>query len=223
MGGLEERTVKTLLKCGSAICLAVLAIGCANTSATKPAAQTSAASQEQGVSSPDPRVKFKDGERYLADLGESLEMPRETICRELGRYDCFNQAFRIVLGGMEGPNLLVNQPLEVEALTAPIAYDRVALNVCTSRVAMDAAEPAKAVLYRSSGKPGAKAKQSWLRATADGIYGSVLRRPPTAEERARLIAFYDDVRASGESPDPAKDWTVLGCLSVATSLEALFY
>jgi hypothetical protein len=209
--------------CGSAICLAVLACGCANTAAMEPAAQASATSQEPGVSSPDPRVKFKDGERYLADLGESLEMPRETICRELGRYDCFNQAFRIVLGGMEGPNLLVNQPLEVEALTAPIAYDRVALNVCTSRVAMDAAEPARAVLYRSSGKPGAKPKKAWLRATADGIYDRVLRRPPTAEERARLIGFYDDVRASGDSPDPAKDWTVLGCFSVATSVEALFY
>jgi hypothetical protein len=209
--------------CGSVICLAALASGCANTPALKPAAQASATLQEPSISSPDPRVKFKDGERYLTDLSESLGMPRETVCRELGRYDCFNQAFRIVLGGMEGPNLLVNQPLEVEALTAPIAYDRVALNICTSRVAMDAADPAKAVLYRSSGRAGAKAKQAWLRATADGIYDRVLRRPPTAEERNRLIGFYDDVRKSGDSPDPAKDWTVLGCFSVATSLEALFY
>lgn len=58
-----------------------------------------ALAQEAAPTSPDPRVKFKDGERYLRDLAESLEIPRSEICLELSRYDCADKAFRIVLGG----------------------------------------------------------------------------------------------------------------------------
>jgi hypothetical protein len=211
-----------LLKWACAAGLIAATGACASTLAASSATQGAAPQQATGASSPDPRVKFKDGERYLSDLSDSLGIARDSICKELGRYDCF-EAFRIVLGGMEGPNLLVNQPLEVEALTAPIAYDRVALNVCTSRVAMDAAAPASAVLYKHPGKPGSKPKQAWLKTTANEIYGRLLQREPTAEERLRLINFYQDVEASAESKDAARDWTVLGCFSVATSLEALFY
>jgi hypothetical protein len=200
---------------------AFLAAACATTGASTSPALT--ADLEAPVASADPRVKYKDGERYLRDLSESLAMPRETICKELGRYDCFTDAFRIVLGGVEGPNLLVNQPLEVEALTSPIAYDRVALNVCASRVSLDAAEPAAAVLFKPSGKPGRKPGKAWLNSTADGIYAGVLRRDPTPAERSQLVAFYDEVAKTGAGGNPAKDWTILGCFAVATSLEALFY
>lgn len=213
--------MRKLLNFACAAGLVALTAACATGPDEDAAAGTSLPAVD--VSSPDPRVKFKDGERYLSDLSDSLEMPRDAICRELGRYDCFTEAFRIVLGGMEGPNLLVNQPLEVEALTAPIAYDRVALNVCTSRVAMDAETPDTAVLFKRAGKPGTTPRPAWLRTTADEIYSRLLRRSPTPQERSRLIDFYRDVQASGESKDAARDWTVLGCFSVATSLEALFF
>lgn len=200
---------------------AFLAAACASTEA--PAAPALTADLPAPVASADPRVKYKDGERYLRDLSESLAMPRETICRELGRYDCFTEAFRIVLGGVEGPNLLVNQPLEIEALTSPIAYDRVALNVCASRVGLDAAEPAAAVLFKPSGKSARKPGKAWLNSTADGIYAAVLRRDPTPAERSQLVAFYDEIARTSAGGNAAKDWTILGCFAVATSLEAIFY
>lgn len=200
---------------------ALFVAACANTE--DPAAPAFTADLEAPVASPDPRVKYKDGERYLRDLSDSLAMPREAICKELGRYDCFSDAFRIVLGGVEGPNLLVNQALEVEALTAPIAYDRVALNVCASRVGLDAADPTAAVLFKSAGKSGRKTSKAWLNAAANGIYSSVLRRDPTPIERSQLVAFYDEVAKTNAGPNAAKDWTILGCFAVATSLEAIFY
>ena len=46
--------------------------------------------QSPGTASSDPRVKFKDGARYLSDLATALEMPRESICKELGLYDCYS-------------------------------------------------------------------------------------------------------------------------------------
>lgn len=204
------------------IAIPLLTAGCA-TPAPDASATTAQAAPDAPVASVDPRVKFKDGERYLRDLSESLALPRDSVCRELGRYDCFSEAFRIVLGGVEGPNLLVNQPLEIEALTAPIAYDRVALNVCASRVALDVASPESAVLYTSPGKPGRKPGKAWLKETASGIYERVLFRDATSVEVSSLVAFYDEIAADKAGPDPAKDWTILGCFAVASSLEAIFY
>ena len=91
----------------------------------------SAAALAQTPESADPRVKFKDGERFLSDLSASLNLPRESICKELGQYDCYTEAFRIVLGGVEPYSLGIAQPIEQASLTSPIALDRVALRVCT--------------------------------------------------------------------------------------------
>ena len=56
--------------------------------------------QEAAPASTDPRIKFKDGERYLRDLSETFEIPRDEICLELSRYDCSNKAFRITLSAL---------------------------------------------------------------------------------------------------------------------------
>ncbi|MFM8375899.1 MAG: hypothetical protein ACKN9P_07580, partial [Phenylobacterium sp.] len=88
---------------------------------------TAARAQEAAPASPDPRVKFKDGERYLRDLAESLEIPRKEICLELSRYDCADKAFRIVLGGVDPYEIRIMQPLDQASLASPIAFDRVAL------------------------------------------------------------------------------------------------
>ena len=70
------------------------------------------------------------------------------MCLELSKYDCNNDAFRITLGGVEPQNMLMYQPLEQAAMTAPIAVDRVALHACIERVSRDQAEPATAILFR---------------------------------------------------------------------------
>ena len=209
--------------------LAAIAALAACATAPEPALPQFAADAPAPVASVDPRVKFKDGERYLRDLSANLDMPREEICKELSRYDCMTDAFRIVLGGVEAPNLLVNEPIENAALTSPIAVDRVALHVCSNRVRMDRENPEKAVLFRAGAfgadgqakNPDAK----WLNATADAIYGSILMRSPSEREIQNLAAYYTQVsdgRAINSS-DVAADWVILSCFAVASSLEAVFY
>ena len=199
--------------------------GCAATGAQGQKLTEAAAAEPAPVASVDPRVKFKDGDRYLRDLANALEIPRESVCLELGQYDCFSDAFRIVLGGVEAANLLVNEPLEVEALTAPIAYDRLALNVCTNRVDLDVSNPGSAVLFKSADDGGPrKPGHAWLEQTANGIYASILRRDPAPAETAQLVAFYDEIAANAERDETAsRDWTVLSCFAVASSMEAIFY
>lgn len=207
--------------------LASLSAACTST----PLAPTSqiATSAPSPVASSDPRVKFKDGERYLRDLSANLNVPRESICKELSQYDCMTDAFRIVLGGVEAPNLLVNEPIENAALTSPIAIDRVALQVCSNRVHMDRENPAEGVLFKTGafGRDGrAKAPdKAWLHDTADTIYGAILLRSPNESEIRALTDFYSTARQGrpANSVDAAADWVTLSCFAVASSLEAVFY
>lgn len=173
----------------------------------------------QTPASPDPRVKFKDGERYLRDLAAALELPRDSICRELSQYDCFSDAFRIVLGGVEPYRIRVVEPQEKASLTAPIALDRLAMHACTLRVEEDVKSPATAVLFRPS---KARPDRKWKQQTATTIYDRILRRTPTAEETTRLVSFYDTVGRKSAAT-ASRDWTVLACFAVASSLESVFY
>jgi len=209
--------------------ITMTALAAACTTAPEPAGLQLAVEAAAPVASADPRVKFKDGERYLRDLSAGLNIPREEICKELSRYDCMTDAFRIVLGGVEAPNLTVHQPIETAALTSPIAVDRLALHVCTSRVRRDKEKPADAVLFKAGafGKNGAaKApERTWLNSTADAIYGSILLRSPSEREIQNLTTYYAQV-ADGRpanSTEVAADWVTLSCFAVASSLEAVFY
>jgi hypothetical protein len=218
--------MKKLITSGAALLAAVTA---ACTSVPEQVPVRFAADAPAPVTSVDPRVKFKDGERYLRDLSANLSIPREEICKELSRYDCMTDAFRIVLGGVEAPNLLVNEPIEDAALTSPIAVDRLALHVCTNRVRMDKEKPADAVLFKAGafGRDGrAKGPElAWLNSTADAIYGSVLLRTPSEREVQNLAAYYAQVAEgrAANNPDVAADWVTLSCFAVASSLEAVFY
>lgn len=177
--------------------------------------------QEAAPTSPDPRVKFKDGERYLRDLAESLEIPRDEICRELSRYDCADKAFRIVLGGVDPYEIRIMQPLDQASLASPIAFDRVALQVCSNRVARDQADPSGAILFKpASGRPDA----AWRAALTDRVYDRILRREADAGERQRMSDFLEDLEArSGRSPKGQADQTILACFALASSAEAAFY
>ena len=204
--------------------LITLAVGAliapAAASAQAQPAKTTAAPPAAG--SLDPRLKFKDGGRYLRDLSTALEVPRAEICKELGRYDCFQDAFRIVLGGVDAEDLGINEPAQEEALTAPIALDRVALQVCTNRVARDVADPAHAVLLKGAG--AGTPSPAWMRRTVGQIYGRILSRDPSAAETAKLIAFYKTVESSAvPAADRARNWVTLGCYAVASSTENVFY
>lgn len=180
-----------------------------------------ARAQEAAPVSPDPRIKFKDGERYLRDLSESLEIPRKEICLELSRYDCADKAFRIVLGGVDPYDIRIMQPLDQASLASPIAFDRVALQVCSGRVARDRADPTRAVLFKpAAGRPDA----AWRAALTDRIYDRILRRDADEAERQRMSAFLQGIEArTGRSPKGQADQTILACFAVASSAEAAFY
>jgi hypothetical protein len=168
------------------------------------------------------RVKYKSGARYASDLAAALDLPREAICRELGLYDCVDEVHRIVLGGVEPYTLGVREPLPLIAVTAPIAQDRVALAACTERIERDlaASEPVFLVsIDVDAPTPGQ------LEAAAGLFYDRILRREATPSELSALAQFHSTVSdESGESGATAtRDWAILSCFMVATTLESIFY
>lgn len=167
------------------------------------------------------RVRFKDGTRYARDLAAGLALPPDALCRELGTRDCV-EVHRIVLGGVEPYRLGIREPLPRAPLTAPIAADRVALAACTERVRRDVETPADAVLLTD---PAGQPPDAWRRAVAARIYDRVLRRDAEPHEVEALVGLHAEVETEhgGPGPEATRDWTILTCFAVATSLEALFY
>lgn len=177
---------------------------------------------EQVAASRQARVKYKSGARYANDLAAALDLPRDAVCRELGRYDCVDEVHRIVLGGVEPYTLGVREPLPSLGVTAPIAQDRVALAACTERIERDLAASEPVFLTAvdvDAPTPGE------LEATAGRFYDRILRRAATPDEVSALAQFHSTVTDEpGESGASAtRDWAILSCFMVATTLESIFY
>jgi hypothetical protein len=177
---------------------------------------------EQVAASRQARVKYKSGARYANDLAAALDLQRDAVCRELGRYDCVDEVHRIVLGGVEPYTLGVREPLPSLGVTAPIAQDRVALAACTERIERDLAASEPVFLTAvdvDAPTPGQ------LEATAGRFYDRILRRAATPDEVSALAQFHSTVTDEpGESRATAtRDWAILSCFMVATTLESIFY
>jgi hypothetical protein len=168
------------------------------------------------------RVKYKSGARYARDLAAALELPRDAVCRELGRYDCVDEVHRIVLGGVEPYTLGVREPLPSIAVTAPIAQDRVALAACTERIERDLAASEPVFLTTLDVDAPTPAE---LEETVRRFYDRILRREATPDEVSAVAQFHSTVTdESVESGATAtRDWAILSCFMVATTFESIFY
>jgi hypothetical protein len=176
---------------------------------------------EQLAPSRQPRVKYKSGERYASDLADALDFDRNAVCRELGQYDCVDEVHRIVLGGVEPYTLGVRDPLPSIAVTAPIAQDRVALAACTQRIDRDLSASEPLFLKKIDVEEPTPGE---LEAAARRFYDRILRRAATSDEAKTLAQFHSTV--SSETDDGAtatRDWAILSCFMVATTLESIFY
>jgi len=186
---------------------------------------------EQVAASRQERVKYKSGARYANDLAAALDLERDAVCRELGRYDCVDEVHRIVLGGVEPYTLGVREPLPSLGVTAPIAQDRVALAACTERIERDLAAVYKVPLDAAAEPVFLTAVDvdaptpAELKATAGRFYDRILSRAATPDEVSALAQFHSTVSDEpGESGAPAtRDWAILSCFMVATTLESIFY
>jgi hypothetical protein len=199
-----------------------LTAGSACTNESKDKVASDPVPTEQVAASRQARVKYKSGTRYANHLAAALDLQRDAVCRELGRYDCVDEVHRIVLGGVEPYTLGVREPLPSLGVTAPIAQDRVALAACTERIQRDlaATEPVfLTALDVAAPTPGE------LEAMAGRFYDRILRRAATPDEVSALAQFHSTVtdEPSESGATATRDWAILSCFMVATTLESIFY
>lgn len=221
-------------------CAMLLALGAACTSdepltsvdagtpapATDAGAETDAGSPTATLrTSAKARVRFKKAERYRNDLAQALQLNPNQVCQELGQYDCVEFVHTVALGGVEPYTLGITAPLDDTTATTPLAVERVALSACGQRVDADFADPDAALIFKSlpvdSGTLSNPDAESVTQALTTLVQRSLLR-DPRPEELSQLRALYGQITQDG-APEPARDWAVLSCFVVVTSLEALFY
>lgn len=176
--------------------------------------------------SPTANVKIKNGQRLQRELSRTLDLAPGEICNELGRFDCFG-IHSVVLGNTDAFGSGLYKPLPETTSTSPIAVERLILSGCTQRADADLDNPATAVLFGAlelNADGGlADLDADSVSQTIDGLYQRALSRRAKDTEIDHLKQLYRDIEASGRSQTPARDWATLGCFSVLTTMEALFY
>jgi hypothetical protein len=172
-------------------------------------------------------VRFKRNVRLTVDFAQTLALTPAAVCNELGQYPCTTVVHALSLGGVDPYGSGLYEPLPFSGVTGPIAIDRTALSACTARVNADLANPAFGTIFKMISVNGQTGKLTNLEspevgASLDTLYQRALLRDPTDQEKTHLKQLYKDIEATGK-PDPAKQWMILSCFAVTTSVEFLFY
>ncbi len=172
-----------------------------------------------------PKVKFKGNDRLLEDMAQTLALDTDEVCNELGRYSCTHLVHTVALGGVAAYEQGLFEPLSQATVTSPMAADRLALSACITRADRDLAglDPIifKNLDIREDGTLGDPTSDAVTEAI-DTLYKRAVQRRATSSEIASLRQLYRDIAA--KNPDrAARQWAVLGCFSVMTTLEQLFY
>ncbi len=162
------------------------------------------------------RVLPKSGEVWGRDLAAALALDEFELCQELGTEDCIRDAHRITMGGMEAERLGIDEPLENALVSAPIAFERVAISACGVRYDRDGeGTPVLFGAVRSADTLQAR------RQVGENLVRRLLARQPTQVDVDALEGLHGAL--SPISDDLVRDWSVGACVVVATSTEALFY
>ncbi|MEM7679187.1 MAG: hypothetical protein AAF449_24680 [Myxococcota bacterium] len=181
-------------------------------------------STENVVVSTKARIRFLGGQRYAMRLSEGLDLARQEVCRELGSFDCANEAHNIVLGGVDAEKLGFFEPLPQTAISTPFAADRIALSACSKVAERELSTPENAALFQLYADQNGQVDDDdpALAIAVRELYVRVLQRQPSDDERAALLALYPAIKATGTA-QAAYDWAVATCFAVSTTEEALFY
>ena len=170
------------------------------------------------------RVRWKGDQRIANDLSQALELPKNELCKEVGRFDCLD-VHAIPLGGVEPYLKGIFEPLPTTAVTTPLAIERLVMSACAERVTRDGGRPDGLIfkdIQLTAELALADPAQPELRAAFELLYRRMLQRPMSDAEWGHIRGLYDEILAAAD-PAPAPSWATLGCFAVGTSMEALFY
>ena len=167
-------------------------------------------------------VRFKQTEQLRQDLMRVLSLQSSQVCQELGAFDCISEVHTVALGGVEPYISGITKPAEQTTGTAPNIIDRVVLSACLSRVDADLGNVEDAVWLTEARMPESITTSTTTRAVlVQYLYQQGLLRDPQLGERNALVDLYQTI--DDNSQNTSRDWAVLSCFAVLSSLEFIFY
>jgi len=173
-------------------------------------------------------VRFKGPYRLQLELSRTLALPIDEVCRELDRYDCIGFVHHISLGGVEAYDANVYDSFEGIAISAPIVMERVALQACNRRYELDNSGTVPPVLFQEvpttpDGLRLTDVEHPDVEAGIRFVFRRLLLREASVDEVAALRQLYRDIEGHADSTAPLAEWAKLGCMTLLTSVEFLFY
>lgn len=191
--------------------------------------QTEASSVPAGLSlqsaaSPKADVKRKRADLLRNSLAKILVLHPQGLCLELGRLPCADLVHKVSLGGMNAyGNAQYRYPDQVSA-TSSMSLDRLVLSACIQRAQLDLINPAQGIIFKDIelSADGRLVKNDAVSNSIQTLYHRAFLRDATSSEVENLLQFYEAIYA--EQPiGVARNWMVLSCYSVLTSVEAAFH
>ncbi len=175
-----------------------------------------------GAPGPSARVNvvWKRHKQVANDLAKALELGLDRLCKEVGIYQCTDQAFLTALGGNDPFNKSQYRPAAVTSVMTPIALERVVLAACGTRVEMDLAGDARVFRFIDLSKSSLVGDEAAVVQQIESLYQRLhARQPSQAEMTAVSELIYDNLG----QPVSASDFAKLACLVIGSSKEFLFY
>ncbi len=170
------------------------------------------------------QVKKKRTNQITRSLSKILGMTTNQLCLELGKIPCANIVHNVSLGGMDAYSNSQYELAEKDPITAPMALDRLVLAACSTRASIDIINPNQGVIFRNIKltDDGRLTRNDAFYNSIDRLYQRSFLRNPSFEEVKAMENLYVDIYE--ENPiGAARNWAVLSCYVVLSSIEFIFY
>jgi len=188
--------------------------------ADAPAKQEANRDEKTVAPSTHSNLQWKRYAAFEADLSRALALTPETLCLEFGKEPCVRKVHLVPLGGHEPFETGMLEPPVDPLATTPTVVDRVVLNACSNRVALDAAGEGK--VFKSFALDGAAPapSEASVRTLVTDLYRRLLARDPSDAEVVAVSALAQDDAGKAIA---ASDFAKLACFTIGTSAEFLFF
>ncbi|MFW7378805.1 MAG: hypothetical protein ACOH5I_08365 [Oligoflexus sp.] len=178
----------------------------------------------EDVQSPKTALKLKRTRVLRNSLAKILALHPQQLCLELGRLPCADVVHRVSLGGMDAYGNSQYKFPENLSVSSPIAMDRIVLASCSTRASLDLVNPNQGVIFKNLHltPDGRITKNEAFYDSIRRLYERALLRQPRVDEVQALEKLYVDIYEH-EPIGAARNWALLSCYAVLSSLESIFY
>lgn len=156
------------------------------------------------------------------DLARALNMNVEDLCQEQGEFSCLRYAHQYALGGHEPFERGQFQGQAAPSLTTVIAFERVMLAACGTRVKLDEAlTPGQRFFaFIDLEKPVSAQQPSAIQQQIERLYRQFLSRDAELEEILIASSLAEDDQMTQR---PGRDLSRMLCFAIGSQSEFLFF